>query len=423
MRGAEVLPPVPVLLQPAQVPQGVSDQGIVDCLLGRFICLCPDVRNNANYVECKVDQEKDGVEEMGDSSTHTTSHVETTQKETVTTAATVETSSTSQSTSTATTTTTATSTVTTTTTTVKTTLTTASVRKTTTTPAPVIVFPVTETSTTGDEIQKPRKTSNDKDVVTNTEFATTMKPQADPDTLNTESNKIVFTESLLTESLITTSAPDQPWITGQTETTNIPTDDDNEDKFTTATTESPQSTTLEFTEGEISTLVLTLDQDAETEKILIGDITTSDPEVEVTVTPEEKESQSTTTLSDLIRGTFRPAEPTVPSDDVTTEGEMINGSTISQDDIADEVGGPTTISSGELTTSQPDLITQNYKIIFDPSTDPVIIIDTTTAPAVTTTDSVGETSTPGSCPGSVECNGVCLLRHQLCCRPSFRRQL
>ena len=123
---------------------------------------------------------------------------------------------------------------------------------------------------------------------------------------------------------------------------------------------------------------------------------------------------------------------------------MINDVTTSQDDIADELGGASTIatiSSGEETTSEPELITQNYKIIFAPSTEPVISntdSDTTTASpsaateqtttepdTAETTESVTQTVTTtaetetttveaDTCPGSVECEGVCLARYQVC---------
>ena len=368
------------------------------------------------------------MEELGETSTHKTSHVETTKKEIVTegpnqptetsstqtTVAVADTTATIASTET-TSTSPATSTITTTTTT---SLTTSKTRKTTTTPPPLIIFPVNESFTENSSVvgtEQPRKTTNDIDVVTTTEITTTIETD-----LGAEDHKHVTTEISVTENLLTTSSPDQAetWITEQTETTNIATDDDNEDKSTTATTETPQSTTLEFTEGEISAVILTLDQDAETEQIFLGGVTTADPE-EVTTT-DGRESQGTTTLSDLITGTFSTAELTEPSDDVTTAGEMINSSASSEDDIADEEGGDTsTISSGGLTTSQPELITQNYKIIFAPSTEPVITIDTTAATAQpdgteTTTEGRQETSTAEPCPGSVLCDGVCLARQQVC---------
>ena len=258
--------------------------------------------------------------------------------------------------------------------------------------------------------------TDDIDVVTNTEFTTTIKHQTGPATTeDVEQFTTITTENSVTEKLLTTSLPDQTqtWITEQTEATNIiASDDDNEDKSTTATTETPQSTTMEFTEGEISTLILTLDQDEGTEDIFLGDVTTAEPD-EVTTTTDGRENERTTTLSDLVRGTFSTAEPTEPSNDVTTTtGEIINANT--EDDTADEEGGDTTISSGELTTSQPNLITQNYKIIFSPSTEPVIIIDTTTAASTTKTLPETTTDIPETCPGSVECYGVCLPRHQLC---------
>ena len=252
----------------------------------------------------------------------------------------------------------------------------------------------------------------------------------------------------MTDGVVTTSSPDQPWITGQTETTNRPTDDDNEDKSTTgagATTEIPQSTTLQFTEGEISSA----NQDVETEKFFIDEITTSSPEEEVTLGGWKEIPSTTLALSDLIRGTGSPAEPSQPGDDVTTAGEteMINDVTTSQDDIADEVGGASTISSGEETTSEPELITQNYKIVFAPSTEPTIsnterdtttnsastsagaeqtttepdtteTTETTTAirttDSVTTTEETETTTVTTTCPGSVECEGVCLARYQVC---------
>ena len=53
------------LRYPGGSQPGFFTEKMFNFVVVRFICLCPDKRNNANYVECKVDQGNNRLQETG----------------------------------------------------------------------------------------------------------------------------------------------------------------------------------------------------------------------------------------------------------------------------------------------------------------------------------------------------------------------
>ena len=435
----------------------------------RFICLCPDSRNAANFVQCDTkytEIEHNKVEEATnfkldstpqvkaetkteESLNHATSSTSTTTiLTTTTTATTTPTTSTTTPTTTTRTTTATTTTVTTTTTTTTTTVTTTTTPKT-------IVFTinslVTEESSSLGVINESLSPNNDNvpdDGAQETTLGFTSTLQ--PETVST----VESVGGLTTETFTADEASDEGTATVD--------DNDNEDKLPADQINFDDNVKIVFPTAIIpasevsqqeTTSVPDLSEESEqTEKTIISTITSvnnlnsSRDKVEVTTTSTDSEE---TTLSDILSGNFLSSGDDVTATDgnkeTTTAAEII----IDEDDLMDEVGGftagsggittvsddvnvvtttepdnneddatntadTTTVLNGDavndaVTTLPPPVITQKYQIIFSPTPEP--------GPGVTAAvadDAMVTVPAPAPCPGSLECGGECLPRHQLC---------